>query len=97
MKINWKLRFQSKTTLISLIGLIAMFINQITNLFGVDYSDTVQKIVLIATTVVSILVAIGIVNDPTVSGLNDSDKSMSKEYPTDPNESHKLYGGNSNE
>lgn len=84
MKINWKLRLQSKTTLLSLIGLLAMLINQIANAFGFDCSPQVATIVAIATTLVSIGVAVGVVNDPTVKGMDDSDMSMQKESPTDP-------------
>lgn len=92
MKINWKLRLQNKTTLISLIGLFGLFINQIANVFEVDYSDVVDKLVLIATTVVSMLVAVGVVNDPTVKGLDDSDLSMEKKEPTDPNQDLTIKG-----
>lgn len=103
MKINWSLRKQSKTTLISLIGLTALFVNQVASLFGVDYSETVQKVVLIATTLVSMLVAIGVVNDPTTKGLDDSEYSMAKEELTDTkaiidkSDNHagpSVYGGN---
>lgn len=92
MKINWKLRLKNKTTLISLIGLFGLFINQVANVFEVDYSDVVDKLVLIATTVVSMLVAVGVVNDPTVKGLNDSDLSMEKKEPTDPNQDLTIKG-----
>lgn len=92
MRINWKLRLKNKTTLISLIGLFGLFINQVANVFEVDYSDVVDKLVLISTTVVSMLVAVGVVNDPTVKGLNDSDLSMEKKEPTDPNQDLTIKG-----
>lgn len=84
MKINWKLR-NNKVTILSLIGLIAMLVNQIANAFGYDWSPQVSAGVAILTTIVSIGVAVGVINDPTVEGLDDSELSMQKEKPTDPN------------
>ncbi|TDM04075.1 phage holin [Macrococcus carouselicus] len=85
MNINWKVRLQSKTFLVSLFSLILIFANQIASLFGYDISTYSEQANSIFNTVLSVLVLMGIVNDPTVKGLNDSELSMNKTEPTDPN------------
>ena len=72
--INWKLRLQNKVTLIALIGAIFLMTQQ----FGLDIPKNIQDGV---NTFVYILVLLGVVNDPTTSGITDSKQALEYENP----------------
>lgn len=72
--INWKLRLQNKTTLVAIIGTVILLIQQL----GFKLPDNVGDIV---NTVVTLLVLLGVVTDPTTSGISDSTKAMSYTKP----------------
>ncbi len=78
---NWKLRFQNKTTLISLLGVVLSFIYTLLGTIGVVPSigqDTLQNLCL---ALVEILAALGIVVDPTTQGIADSTRALSYSSP----------------
>lgn len=72
--INWKLRLQNKVTLIALLGAIFLMSQQ----FGLDIPKNIQDGV---NTFVYILVLLGVVNDPTTSGIADSKQALEYENP----------------
>ena len=72
--INWKLRFKNKVTLIALIGAFFLMLQQ----FGLDVPKNIQDGV---NTFVYILVLMGVVNDPTTTGLTDSKQALEYEKP----------------
>nr|DAP83313.1 MAG TPA: holin [Caudoviricetes sp.] len=72
--INWKLRLQNKVTLIALLGAIFLMAQQ----FGLDIPKNIQEGV---NTLVYILVLLGVVNDPTTSGITDSKQALEYENP----------------
>lgn len=82
MNINWKLRFKNKYTLTALISTTALFVNQVLSAFGVDYSEQIKQVVDACLTLVTLLVALGIVIDPTTEGVNDSEYSHQKIEPS---------------
>ena len=73
-KINWKLRLQNKVTLIALLGAVFLMAQQI----GLDIPKNIQDGV---NTFVYILVLLGVVNDPTTSGITDSKQALEYEAP----------------
>ena len=81
MQINWKLRFQNKTTLVALITLIVTFIYQLLGLFGVVPSISQDSITNFLMIVVNLLSALGVVVDPTTSGVSDSTNAMTYDSP----------------
>ena len=83
MKINWKVRFANKNWWITIIPAILLLIQQILNLFGVtlDMGDIGEKLIAIVETAFVILTLIGVVNDPTTKGLEDSDRAMTYKEP----------------
>lgn len=85
MNINWKLRLKNRYTLTALISTTALFINQILSVFGVDYSEQIKQVVDSCLTLVTLLVALGIVIDPTTEGTSDSNFSLEKDEPTSNN------------
>lgn len=72
--INWKLRLKNKVTLIALLGAIFLMVQQ----FGLDIPKNIQDGV---NTFVYILVLLGVVNDPTTSGIADSKQALGYENP----------------
>ena len=72
--INWKLRFKNKVTLIALIGAIFLMLQQ----FCLDIPKNIQDGV---NTFVYVLVLMGVVNDPTTTGLTDSKQALEYEKP----------------
>lgn len=81
MKINWKLRLANKTTLTALIACIVAFIYQLMGIIGIIPSIAENDILTLAGVIINILVALGIVVDPTTSGVSDSTRAMTYEKP----------------
>lgn len=83
MNINWKLRLQNKTTLTTLILAIIAFAYQILGIFGIVPGIDQNTMVNTCGLIINLLVAVGIVVDPTTVGISDSTKAL--EY-TEPKE-----------
>lgn len=81
MKINWKLRLQNKTTLITLIALCVTFVYQILGLFGVVPKVAQDEIVNTIGLLINILVVLGVVVDPTTAGVSDSTNALTYDAP----------------
>lgn len=81
MKINWKLRLQNKTILVTLIALCVTFVYQLLGLFGVVPSVSQDEIVNTIGLLVNILVVLGVVVDPTTAGVGDSTNALNYQSP----------------
>lgn len=81
MKINWKLRLQNKTTLLTLIALCVTFVYQLLGLFGVVPTVSQDEIVNTIGLLVNILVVLGVVVDPTTAGVGDSTNALNYQSP----------------
>lgn len=81
MNINWRLRLKNKTSLVSLIACIVAFIYQILALLGIVPSVTEEVIMQLASLLINILVTLGVVVDPTTSGIKDSVRAMGYKEP----------------
>lgn len=75
-KINWKLRLQNKVTLIALLGAVFLMAQQ----FGFEVPQNIQNGV---NTFVYILVLLGVVTDPTTTGLTDSTRALEYHEPSE--------------
>lgn len=82
-KINWGNRFKNKTVLLSLVAAVALFANQITQAFGLDYSAQVEQAVNVAGSIITLLVGLGIVVDPNTKGVADSGLAKTYTKPRD--------------
>lgn len=69
---NWKLRIKNKTVLGGLIGALLLFIKQVTELFGLDLSTQLEQLSALAGTIITLLVGLGVIVDPTTKGVKDS-------------------------
>lgn len=81
MKINWKLRFQNKQTLISLCTLIVTFVVQILGFFEIVPTISEDMAMNIVMTIINVLGIIGVVVDPTTAGIGDSERALTYEEP----------------
>ena len=81
MKINWKVRLQNKTWLLSMAAVIITFVYQMLGLFGVVPSISEDMATQAVAMVVNLLVALGIVVDPTTKWVSDSNRALEYKEP----------------
>lgn len=81
MTMNWKLRLKNKVTLTAIILAFVTFIYQVCGLLGIVPAISQDDIVNIAGIIINIMVAVGVVVDPTTSGFGDSKLAMTYETP----------------
>ena len=81
MNINWKLRFQNKTTLTAVILALVALVYQVLGLFGVVPKIPQDQITTIAGMIINILCLLGIVVDPTTAGVGDSTQALTYDEP----------------
>ena len=81
MKINWKVRFKNKTWLITFLIAVLAFVYQILGMFDVVPPVTKDMATQLITIVVNILVAVGVVIDPTTAGAGDSQQALKYNEP----------------
>lgn len=81
MKINWKVRMQNKTWLLSMAAVVITFVYQMLGLFGVVPPISEDMATQVVAMVVNVLVALGIVVDPTTQGVGDSKQAMEYKEP----------------
>lgn len=79
--INWTLRLQNKVTLTAICGAFVSLVFKVMAIAGVAVSFTQSDIMETIDLCIVILMALGIVTDPTTSGLADSERAMSYERP----------------
>lgn len=81
MKINWKVRFKNKTWLVTFLIAILAFVYQILGMFDIVPAITQDMATQLIAAVINILVAIGVVIDPTTAGAGDSQQAMTYNEP----------------
>lgn len=70
--INWSTRLKSKTFWVAMISALALFANQVTGAFGIDYSAQIEQIVSIIGSILTLLAGVGIIVENNTKGLKDS-------------------------
>ena len=83
MTINWKVRLKNKTFWLTLIPLLFLIVQQVCGLFGVELpvDGIAEQVLAIVETAFLIIGVLGIANDPTTQGLNDSEQAMTYQLP----------------
>lgn len=83
MKINWRVRFANQNFWMTFIPAVLMLVQAVAALFGaeIDLSETGRKLLQIVDCVFVVLMALGIVNDPTTAGIGDSKQALTYEKP----------------
>ena len=72
--INWKLRFKNKTTLLAIASTVILLVQQL----GFKLPDNIADIV---NTFLTLLVLLGVINDPTTEGISDSPNALTYAEP----------------
>ena len=84
MIINWKVRILNKTFWLTLVPALALLLQTFLAVFGVklELGETIDKLLVFINALFGVLMIIGIVNDPTTSGISDSTRAMTYETPS---------------
>ena len=72
--INWKLRFKNKATLLAIASTVILLAQQL----GLKLPDNIADVV---NTFLTLLVLLGVINDPTTEGIGDSPKALTYAEP----------------
>ena len=83
MGVNWKVRIKNKNFWLAVIPALALVVQAVAAIFGytIDLTTLVGKVQAAVNAVFALLVILGVVNDPTTAGLNDSRRAMSYDEP----------------
>ena len=75
-KMNWTVRFKNRAWLASFIALIVSFVYQVLAMLDVAPSVTQDAVMQTINIVLMLLSALGVLIDPTTSGITDSARAM---------------------
>lgn len=81
MKINWKLRLKNKATLTAIISSLLVFIGSVANALGFDITGVLSNVEGTVTSLLMLLVALGVITDPTSKGVSDSEIAQTYDKP----------------
>ena len=81
MKINWHVRFQNKAFLAAFAALVVTFAYDIATIFEIVPAVNQDVLMSLINTVLTLLVGLGVIVDPTTSGVDDSRLAMTYEQP----------------
>lgn len=81
--INWKVRVKNKNFWIALIPAILLLIQVVAAVFGLklDLGELGNKLIAVVNAAFTVLTILGIVTDPTTSGIGDSEQAMTYNVP----------------
>lgn len=79
--LNWKVRFKNKVWLMSFIGTIITFVYQLLAMFNVVPKISEDTIVQLVGLILNVLVGIGVIQDPTTAGIEDSKQALTYNEP----------------
>lgn len=81
--INWKVRILNKTFWITLVPALALLLQTFLAVFNIrlELGDTTDKLRVFINALFAVFVIVGIINDPTTSGVSDSTRAMTYERP----------------
>ncbi len=81
--INWKVRIKNKAFWMAMIPALLLLAQQVCGMFGIelDIAGISEQLIAIIGTAFAILSLLGVVNDPTTSGMSDSSQAMSYREP----------------
>ncbi len=84
-KINWRVRIKNKMFWISMIPAVLLLVQVVAAMFGytLELGSIGSKLIVIIDALFGVLVILGIVNDPTTSGISDSPDAMHYDEPKD--------------
>ena len=83
MKINLKVRLKNKVFWIAIIPAILLLIKTVANVFGLELNLSMleSNLIDVVESVFLVLGIIGIVADPTTTGIGDSERALTYDEP----------------
>ena len=83
MKINWKVRVKNKFFWLALIPAVMLLVQTVVALFGIsfDLGEVANKLIAVVNSVFVVLATLGVVNNPTTSGVSDSSQALAYDIP----------------
>ncbi len=83
MQINWKVRLKNKAFWLALIPAVLLLVQVAAAVFGLTLEVDMLggRLLDVINSLFAVLAILGVVNDPTTSGLSDSARAMSYEHP----------------
>ena len=81
MKINWTVRLKNKVFLASALALVVSFVYDWLALLGYAPALTESVVMSVIDGILTALVAIGVIVDPTTAGTSDSERAMMYDKP----------------
>lgn len=81
--INWTVRFKNKSFWLSFIPAVLLLVQVVAALFGfeLDLGDIGNRLIDVVNAVFAVLAILGIVTDPTTSGVTDSKQALTYDKP----------------
>lgn len=81
--INWIVRIKNRTFWLTLIPAVLLLIQVVAVVFGytLNLGDLGNKLLDVVNAAFSVLVILGVVNDPTTDGITDSDQALTYTEP----------------
>ena len=83
MKINWRVRVKNKVFWMAFIPAVLVLIKAVGNLFGfsIELVDIESNLIEVVESVFLVLAIVGVVADPTTSGVGDSENALTYTAP----------------
>lgn len=81
MKINFKVRMKNRAFVLTMLSAIVAFIYQMCGIIGIVPAIGEDMVIQLIGLVLNLLVGLGILVDPTTSGINDSRQAMNYTTP----------------
>lgn len=81
MKINFKVRMKNRAFVLTMLSAIVAFIYQMCGIIGIVPAMGEDMVIQLIGLVLNLLVGLGILVDPTTSGINDSRQAMNYTTP----------------
>lgn len=81
--INWTVRIKNKAFWLSVIPAVLLLVQTVAAVFGysLDLGEIGNKLIAVVNAAFSVLVVLGVVNDPTTAGISDSKQARGYNYP----------------
>lgn len=81
--INWRVRARNKNFWIAIIPAILLLVQAIAAIFGaeLDLGELGDKLIAVVNAAFTVLTILGVVTDPTTSGISDSQQALTYDKP----------------
>ena len=81
--INWKVRIKNKNFWLALIPAVLLLVQVIAGVFGytIDLGELGNKLLAVVNALFAVLAILGIVVDPTTTGMGDSRQALTYNVP----------------